>query len=353
MISIIVPVYNVEFFLERCINSVIKQTLSEWEMILVNDGSTDNSGKICREYSLRDQRIKTIEISNSGVSVARNIGLKQAKGSLILFIDSDDWIEKNTLHEISDILINESPELIIFGIRTFYKKNKTSKTTYQNKTYSLNNFLDIFLAINIGDGVVNKVFRRDIIEKNKINFKKGVHMGEDALFVLDYLEKINIITTSDKILYNYERRGNSSATKKFFLDLDESLFNIQTSKINFLIKHNKYSENNKILISDRALDWYLLCLSNFIINISNKKILIKTIMKMKTTIFSLIDVNLYKQSKNKKYIDLFAKGNFEKLINYWRWNHIWLFYKSLTIKIIKKVSFLNFFYLMYNKNRVK
>ena len=94
LISVIVPVYNVENYIAQCIESVIKQTYTKFEIILVNDGSKDNSGKICDEYALKDERIKVIHKENAGVSSARNVGIKQSKGQWITFIDSDDWVEE-------------------------------------------------------------------------------------------------------------------------------------------------------------------------------------------------------------------------------------------------------------------
>ena len=115
-ISIIVPVYNVEKYLPRCVDSILNQTFTNFELILVNDGSTDRSGIICDQYKKRDNRIKVIHKTNEGVSKARNIGISEAKGRYIEFIDSDDWIERSLLEDTLKQIRIDNSDIIFFGL---------------------------------------------------------------------------------------------------------------------------------------------------------------------------------------------------------------------------------------------
>lgn len=115
-ISVIVPIYNVEKYIEKCINSIINQTYKDLEIILVDDGSTDSSGKICDEYAKKDKRIKVIHKKNGGVSSSRNIALTIANGDYITWIDSDDWIEKDTYSKLADIILKNKADIIQFRL---------------------------------------------------------------------------------------------------------------------------------------------------------------------------------------------------------------------------------------------
>lgn len=125
LISIIVPVYNVEEYLPKCLDSIINQTYKNLEIIVVNDGSTDNSGKICDEYGERDYRIMVIHKANRGVSSSRNIGIKNASGEYILFVDSDDEIEKDYVNVMARAVTNSDCDLVISNITDIF--NKTEK----------------------------------------------------------------------------------------------------------------------------------------------------------------------------------------------------------------------------------
>lgn len=115
LVSVIVPVYNVEKYLARCLDSIINQTYTNLEIILVDDGSKDSSGQICDEYAAKDQRIKVIHKQNGGLSSARNAGLDIASGSYIEFVDSDDWIDKDTVKENLELIINENSNVVFFN----------------------------------------------------------------------------------------------------------------------------------------------------------------------------------------------------------------------------------------------
>ena len=204
-ISIIVPVYNAEETLNRCIDSIINQTYTNWELLLINDGSNDNSGNICDEYVTRDKRIKVFHKNNEGASSARNLGLDNVSGDWITFCDSDDFVYpewlNNYVENISDdielicqgfecdkILIDELKDTRIFGLN--YKGDVKEGVLQLNKIYSL------------GYTVV-KLFRRNIIESNKLRFDVSYNYWEDQEFCFKYFSCIKNIVCTDKVGYFY------------------------------------------------------------------------------------------------------------------------------------------------------
>ena len=120
LVSVIVPVFNVEKFLEKCVSSITNQTYKNLEILLVDDGSTDNSGTICDNFSKNDNRLKVFHKKNGGLSDARNYGIERATGSYIMFIDSDDWIENDTIELLLDKTIEEKSDIVVFGISKDY-----------------------------------------------------------------------------------------------------------------------------------------------------------------------------------------------------------------------------------------
>ena len=142
LISVIIPVYNVEEYLRECIDSVLNQTFSDFEVILVNDGSTDSSGEICDEYVEKDERVTVIHQKNGGLSVARNIGLSEANGKYVYFLDSDDYISENALATLLNIAENDSSDIVFFDAVSF--TDTDDFTVHQNYIRILN-ILPLFL----------------------------------------------------------------------------------------------------------------------------------------------------------------------------------------------------------------
>ncbi len=208
-ISIIIPIYNAEKYLERCLKSITENNDSSLEIILINDGSKDSSEKICKSFMKVDKRIKYISIKNNGCSNARNLGINLSIGKYIWFIDSDDFIEKNSISEILKE-IKENPEIIVFGMKII--KNDKSKAFYP-KIEKKEKF--IYNQTIFFNQPWNKLYKSEIIKKNNIYFKKDCHMGEDMAFnfrYFYYIEKINFVK---KTFYNYYLgEGVTSSPKK-------------------------------------------------------------------------------------------------------------------------------------------
>lgn len=217
LISIIVPVYNVERYISKCIESVIAQTFTNWELILVDDGSSDNSLTICNQYAEQDNRIIVFHQENKGVSAARNQGIKIAKGEYISFIDSDDFVMPTYLSDMA----NYKSDIIASGFTLWYAADNRNeiKTFKQEATYSIATE-NIANAIVIGEtnhlwkGPCTKLFRKALINKYNIRFDESLSYGEDHLFVMSILKHSESITLLPISNYIYTHYGNISLTNR-------------------------------------------------------------------------------------------------------------------------------------------
>ena len=191
-VSIIVPVYNVAPFLDECIASILSQSYTEWEAILVDDGSTDGSSNICDCWSKKDSRIKVIHQSNSGVSTARNNGIDAACGEYITFVDSDDYVDANYLQEMINAAKKSDCDIVVSGLKQIFSNGEEKIFTPSKEccfTLSQENCAT-FVELNekyLLYGPTNKLYCSNIIKGNNIVFKKGISYGEDLLFNYDYL----------------------------------------------------------------------------------------------------------------------------------------------------------------------
>ena len=210
MISVIVPVYKVEEYLSRCIDSILKQTYKNLEIILVDDGSPDNCGKICDEYALKDERIKVIHKQNGGLSSARNSGLDAATGEYVTFVDSDDWIDVAYVQTLKDVLENTASDMsaCIF-CRT--KGAEAERKFFNNipEIITCEKYFSVLSENSYAGYACNKLFKKDIIEKNGIRFDEKIFNGEDFPFVLEYLRFAEKTAFVKQDLYFYFFRGTS------------------------------------------------------------------------------------------------------------------------------------------------
>ncbi len=202
-ISVIVPVYNVEKYIHRCIDSILSQSFIDFELILVDDGSPDNCGKICDEYAQKDCRVRVFHKPNGGVSSARNLGLDNTKGKWITFIDSDDYIEIDYLEELVLFERDDKTDFVV-TLNTIRKYTQCKSLTLQ---YSEYNQLFSLYGLDKNGYVIGKLYKTDIIQKLQLRFNTNVHLGEDVMFALKYLMHTNsiVIFSSDKYIYDKSR----------------------------------------------------------------------------------------------------------------------------------------------------
>lgn len=214
-ISVIVPVYNAERHIIRCIDSLLAQSYADFELLLIDDGSKDISGRICDEYSAKDQRIKALHKKNGGVSSARNLGLNNAKGRWIAFCDSDDYVSEHYLENLISATDSEKTDLV-FNYAIVHCKGDIKKENYPEKLIDATDISDLFLNNDLAwhTSTWSKLFKRELIEKIGLRFTLGIHIGEDALFLYTYMlscKKINVICTCD---YHYIIAGDETLTQR-------------------------------------------------------------------------------------------------------------------------------------------
>lgn len=234
MVSVIIPVYNVEKYLEKCLDSVLSQTFKNLEIILVDDGSTDGSSKIIDTYSLKDSRIKVIHKENGGVSSARNKGLEVATGEYVCFIDSDDIIEENFIEELFNELISSNSDISMCPIRwideTVYKVSELEN----EKVFETKDLLKHFFVEGVLKELLyapwNKLFNRSILKDSYFNTNYA--LGEDILFVFEVLLKSNKLCFTNKTSYGYIQRYTSAMHTKSiekllgYISATEDIYNL-------------------------------------------------------------------------------------------------------------------------------
>jgi glycosyltransferase involved in cell wall biosynthesis len=216
-ISIIVPVYKVEPYIRKCVDSILAQTLTDFELILVDDGSPDNCGEICGNYAKKDYRVKVIHKDNGGLSSARNAGLDIAKGDFIGFVDSDDWIEPDMYELLYDMCIKNKCE-IANCTSIIYFKNKTVKNgTHPLTIHNKNQAMKSMLEGQLYDEVVwTKLIKRTLLEE--IRFPAGL-IYEDTAFTYKVIHKSNRVCCIGSPKYHYIKRENST--------MDQAIKNIR------------------------------------------------------------------------------------------------------------------------------
>ncbi|MBD3843646.1 MAG: glycosyltransferase, partial [Campylobacterales bacterium] len=216
LVSIIIPIYNVENYLNTCIESVIKQTNQDFELILINDGSTDKSGEICEEYHSKLEKVKIIHLKNSGVSSARNTGIASANGKWILFLDGDDTLNTETVNIIERINGSEPNVNMILG--SFYYRRESGITSADNIDLVISGVkacLEYGLwrtKICMGSFAV----KSEIIRKNNLSFNTGTRYGEDVEFINYCLLNSNQIKKSSYHFFYYNINNTSAITKISF-----------------------------------------------------------------------------------------------------------------------------------------
>ena len=222
-LSIIVPVYNTEKYLKNCIESVLKQTLSDWELILVDDGSTDSSGRICDQYAQSDNRIKVIHKPNGGLSAARNTGIDHSRGKYITFLDSDDDIAIDTYDKnIQLLLADQELEIVQFPVFEGYGENGGVLVQFPPQLLVSNRKIQISFLEHLNHfnaAVWNKIYRSDILKN--IRFVEG-RLHEDYVYIDQLIQKLNKVRITNLGCYHYYHRPQSITHKssiKRHLDL--------------------------------------------------------------------------------------------------------------------------------------
>ena len=251
-LSIIIPIYNTSKYLKECLDSVVNQDYKNVEIICVDDGSTDDSANIVESYLKKDERFKLIKTEHKGVAYARNLGLANAEGEYITFIDSDDFIEKRTYVEALSYI--DSSDFVCFRIKVFgenFCNNRKAEKKYYNFKFKGQKKLDEKLLKTLDVSLCNKIFKSKIIKENNIEFPNGLRY-EDANFYWKYMLNSKTGFFIQKPFYNYRRHANSI--------MSESLSKVSKSIDHLLILGDlfKYMEERNLLTVHLNLCEYLL-----------------------------------------------------------------------------------------------
>ena len=236
LISVIVPVYNVEPYLRQCVDSILAQTYENLEIILVDDGSLDRCPQICDGYAKKDERIRVIHKENGGLSDARNAGLNIATGDYIGFVDSDDWIEPNMYNHLIRTLLKYEADISVCGYQESNGKRilATKSMAWQEKTYTVEKaFREVLLSGEIMVVMCNKLYKSILF--NDIRFPKGETFEDHAVFY-KLFEKCSCIAHSGKIGYYYRKRPGS-ITFSDYPSLSKQVQNNYKNLLVFLKKH--------------------------------------------------------------------------------------------------------------------
>ncbi|WP_051689269.1 glycosyltransferase [Butyrivibrio sp. AE2032] len=283
-ISVIVPVYNVADYLDRCVTSILYQTYNNLEIILTDDGSTDNSGKLCDEYALKDNRITIIHQDNKGLSEARNSGLRIASGNYIFFCDSDDYLKINCLEKLMKMMKKDHADIVACGFNTVYDEASSEKVPgiVMNpnpcRWSGRQSVIEMMRNSNVCSVVWNKLYKKELFDG--LRFPKGIQ-NEDEAITYKLLYRAGIVSYMPDALYNYFQRNNSIMHEnleercgfflrssldriQFFSDNSESEL-VQHSRIS-LLEWIKYSYRN---VQDEEKKRYLLGIYKDTINFKN------------------------------------------------------------------------------------
>lgn len=268
-ISVIIAAYNVENYLERAIRSILDQSFDEFEIIVVDDGSSDKTGEIAKNLAEEDERICVYQLENRGVSAARNFAIEKARGKYIYFMDSDDYVDSTMLFDTYEQITRTNVDLVVFGFyfETWKDNNlvqqfptNSNYNIYDNKEQIQNQFVYLWNC-DIFYNVWNKIFVADIIKRKKIYFQE-MKFGEDLQFNIDYLYNCSSIITLDKCYYHYIRERQGAATYSYIKDL----FQIRKGEYKNLRKLFKYwdvmGKDGKEYVSRRYVERVVGCIEN-------------------------------------------------------------------------------------------
>lgn len=240
-ISIIVPVYNVEQYLTKCIESILAQNFTNFELLLINDGSMDASGEICDDYAQKDDRVKVYHKENGGVSSARNLGIEQSLGEYICFVDSDDWLEQEYIDAFFLDNIGDRKTLIIQDLLYDTIKGSSKRYYLKKEFLKTNQFLSAYTEYKILNypSPYCKLYNAEIIKSNQIVFNINIHFAEDLLFFLNYIQYIDSVRFIDKAYYHYVDHNQNSLSKNYYSSENEYyIFSLIKYNLNVLsIRH--------------------------------------------------------------------------------------------------------------------
>ncbi|MDR7073361.1 glycosyltransferase [Fictibacillus barbaricus] len=336
VLSIVVPIYKVENYLENCINSILSQTYSDFELILVNDGSPDNCGEICEYYKRKDKRVKIIHKENGGVSSARNKGIEISKGEYIAFVDPDDTIEPNMYEVLLENALHLNADIVVCPIKTINVETSTYSTSsiwkntnsvigkkaiedyiipsiLKNKTFSL-------------VSSVNKLYRKSLF--NSFKFEEHKHHSEDARLNFKFLTITNNLVFVEQPLYNYYKHKRESLTQIFRENFYDYI--VDNKKLLIEICNSYKLKDYTIYVKNHYTSVTLSYIQEVVkspLTINEKYKIISTILndihfnedlkgyKCPSFYYKLLKVFCFNKNERLLYKVIFTKNKFQLLLN--------------------------------------
>ena len=223
MISIIVPVYNVEKYIKRCVDSVISQSYLDWELVLVDDGSTDDSGKICEEYAKKDSRIRCFHKSNGGQASARNLGLENANGEYISFLDSDDWLAESFFKVTVSELIHNDADIVTTNYFLYFDSNRIKPVFNQMDSLVICDNKEAMKRLLLNNGtsssVCARLYKKDLLQG--ISFQEGMLFEDAAISYQYFLKASRVVFIPEPLMYYFQREGSTMSRRDKKIRLDE------------------------------------------------------------------------------------------------------------------------------------
>ena len=260
-ISIIVPVYKVERYLRYCIDSILSQTFTNFELLLIDDGSPDNSGVICDEYMQKDSRVRVFHLKNGGAANARNWGLEKAVGELVTFVDSDDYISEDYL----DVLVHDSGsyDIVLSGFTRSFGSGVKSVIEFENIYCSnkdkIGNYLYHIECAELLNSQCCKLFKKSLIDKFGIRFLNGVSVSEDMLFCFEYFTHIESVLCLNYYGYFYRLTSEESLSKKIhpYRDYYNAMIQLYKYRKDFIQLFNVKNDRYMSFIEEQVFSCFL------------------------------------------------------------------------------------------------
>lgn len=313
MISIIIPVFNDEINIFKCIKSILSQEYNNFEIIIINNGSTDNTYKLCEFLSKNDNRIKLLNIKENNLCKARNLGIKHADGKYLAFVDSDDWVDKKIYIETIEIMEKDKKiDFLMYSYNKYYRVYVEKEVFPWNDGVLERKFITNKLIPSLLSKIDNSgkeqgiimgsvwkcIFKRSFIKNHKIRFNETINIQEDLLFMINSLIKSRRVYTTNKCYYFYNKKNEFSITNNYIYNLDTSLSRVDNEILKLINNGNEINNKN----------WYLRKLTNEYIkvinecSITNKITLSKKIYRIKQILNKNNFEELYKKlSVNEMY----------------------------------------------------
>lgn len=257
MFSIIVPIYNVEEYLPQCIESVLNQSFLDFELLLIDDGSPDSSGKICDKYAEKDNRIRVIHKTNGGLSDARNVGIKNANGVFLWFLDSDDYMVDDSMGKIAEVIYDTNPDMVTCAHNNDYNDgiNHFEPLPYNTSNTAINRecFLEKLYKSNGNYWAAwSNIYKRSIISNNNLEFPNGLIGAEDCDFFMEYLKNAEKFVFFNMPVVNYRASREGSITNDMSKKSIEGRLKVYIKHYHFFnMRKDELNNNMKILFANK------------------------------------------------------------------------------------------------------